>query len=378
MGSPEQAAWVDPEQDPDTSAASRLAAALPLERRGVFHGWLRAPAGRPARLGGEPTAGERERWDRDRPLVLSGAIAGALVGREAELAATLELFERARDGESEFQDEVWARLGEAGDWVPAGASVDLGDERELEKVFVDVKPGESRVARDLWAKLSWISHDERDASLRIRFSFGAEALFEWREDPARSVWADRLAAAVFPECAVLAVNGALRARIEALVACPFRMSERIVYSNAPGGGAVFHHDAEPGQLGVCYGQFAGETAWLALPKRELAAAVAAAVAEGGAGITGELERTCASSEAVLAGLDDEGAEDLARLLNETPAFTGRLIEAGHAFRLGPGDVLLMPNHGPEETCWHAVFALGDAPSLSHSYGLYDVAGLDPK
>lgn len=370
MATTERAAWISPDEDPEAVAAGRHATALPLERRGIFHGWLDAASGEPNELGSGPDPDQRARWSADRPLVLRGVLAAALAGREPELAASLELFERARADESEFQDEVWQRLGEREPWIAAGASVDLGDEREIEKVFVDAKPGPSRAARDLWAKLSWISHDETDASLRIRFSFGAEALFEWREDPARSVWADRLAEAVFPECAVLAANRPLRLLIEGLLGHSFRMSERIVYSNAPGGGAVFHHDAEPDQLGVCYGQLAGETAWLALPKRELAVLVAEAVAAGSPGVTAELERTCASPAAVLAALDDEEAHDLARLLNETPDFTRRLVETGHAFRLAPGDALLMPNHGPEATCWHSVFALGEEPSLSHSYGLF--------
>ena len=368
MSPSERAVWIHPEEDPATAEGGAHAGAEPLERRGVLHGWLDAPdsgpRGAPAPA---PDDEQRALWAADRPLVLRGALDAARAEHAAALAASLDLFERARDGEVEFQDEVWERLGEEGLWVPAGASVDLGDEREIEKVFVDAKPGPSRVARDLWAKLSWISHDERDGSLRIRFSFGAEALFEWREDPARAVWADRLAEAVFPECAALAANRPLSGLIEALLGHPARMSERIVYSNAPGGGAVFHHDAEPDQLGVCYGQLLGATAWLALPKRELAALVAQAAAGT------ELARTAGTPEAALAALDDEEAHDLARLLNETPDFTRRLVEAGHAFRLGPGDALLMPNHGPEDTCWHSVFALGEESSLSHSYGLYPPA-----
>jgi len=361
------ATWSAPGTEPPTDER-----ALPLERRGVFHGWF-APAPRAAAdLAGGPSDDQRARWRLDRPLVLPGALSAALVGREAELEASLGLFARVRDGESEFQDELWGRLGEHAVYVPAGASVDLGDEREIEKVFVDAKQEGRRVARDLWGKLSWISHDESDDSLRIRFSFGAEALFEWREDPARSVWADRLAREVFPECAVIAEHPPLVGLVERLIGHSVRFSERIVYSNSPGGGAVFHHDAEPDQLGVCYGQFVGATAWLALPKRELAGLVA----EAAAGT--DLARTAGTPELALAALDDEGAEDLARLLNETPDFTRRLVEGGHAFRLGPGDALLMPNHGPEDTCWHSVFALGEEPSLSHSYGIFAAPGQGPE
>ena len=39
--------------------------------------------------------------------------------------------------------------------------------------------------------------------------------------------------------------------------------------------------------------------------------------------------------------------------------------------IGPLEVVpFVQNHGPEDTCWHSVFALGEEPSLSHSYGLF--------
>jgi hypothetical protein len=338
--------------------------ALALVRRGVRHGWLVPAPRRRIELFGPLPDDLRERWDGDRPIVLPRALVPALARHAQATAATLALFSRARAGTIELQDEVWQRLGRHAPFVPAGTTVDLGDPREIAKVFVDGVRGRRRVARDLWAKLSWIAHDERDDSLRIRFSFGAEALFEWRQETARALWADRLAQAVFPECAALAGNRALVALVERLAGRSVRFSERIVYSNSPGGGAVFHHDAEPEQLGVLYGQLAGATAWLALPKRELAALVAEA-AKGT-----RLGRRLATPARALAALDDEGAEDLARLLNETPSFTRRLVEGGHGFALRAGDALLLPNHGEQDTCWHSVFALGRRPSLSHSYGIY--------
>ena len=360
-----QNVWIASDQQPAEALPAALAEhAVPLDRRGVEHGWAVHADRPPVQLGEGATADLRERWAADRPLVLPGVLKGALAEHRGALESSLGVFMRTRFDETEFQDEVWERLGEHEVYVPAGASVDLGDEREVEKVFVDAKQNGSRVARDLWAKLSWISHDERDESMRIRFSFGAEALFEWREDPARSVWADRLAREVFPECAVLAENPPLVKLVEALTEQRVRFSERIIYSNSPDGGAIFHHDAEPEQLGVCYGQFVGATAWFALPKRELAELVAEA-ARGT-----PLEASAGTAAKALTELDREEAEELARLLNETPDFTRRLVEAGHGFVLEAGDALLMPNHGPEDTCWHSVFALGEQPSLSHSYGLF--------
>jgi hypothetical protein len=303
------------------------------------------------------------RWQADRPIHLPGALRGPLAELRAEVRATLALFARMRRG-GEFQDEVWSRVDERADFEPAGVVIDLGDEREIQKVFADALRGGRRVARDLWAKLSWISLDERDESLRVRFSFGAESLLEWMDDPRRSVWSDRYAQEVFPECAALVENGPLVDLIESLVGRRCRLSERIVYSNSPGGGAIFHHDAETHQLGVLYGQLYGETAWLALPKRELAAQVAAE-ARGKV-----LQRTAATPAKALAALNEEDAPQLARLLNQTPRFTRRLVERGDFIRLRAGDALVLPSHGPDDVAWHSVFALGARPSLAHSYGIF--------
>jgi hypothetical protein len=142
-----------------------------------------------------------------------------------------------------------------------------------------------------------------------------------------------------------------------------RLSERIVYSNAPGGGAVFHHDDEEHQLGVVFGQLAGETAWLALPKRELAAHVAACARSGA------LRRLAGTPRRALRALDRD-APALRALLDATPRFTARLVDHGALIHLRAGDALLLPTHGPDDTCWHAVFALGRRASLAHSYGIF--------
>jgi hypothetical protein len=223
------------------------------------------------------------------------------------------------------------------------------------------------VARDLWAKLSWVSADERDGSLRVRFSFGSEERSDWRAETRRTPWAERFAAAVFPECAALTGSRALVALVERCAGRALCFSERIVYSNAPGGGAAFHHDAEPRQLGVLYGQLAGATAWLALPKRELAVELAAFVRGT------RLARRARSAERALAWLDDEEDPALRALLDDEPRFTARLVARGACLCLCAGDALLLPSPGAERACWHSVFALGARPSLAHSYGVFPAA-----
>lgn len=272
-------------------------------------------------------------------------------------------FARLRRGAS-FQDELWSRLAREPRFEPAGATLDLGDAREIEKVFADARQRGRIAARDLYAKLSWISHDERDVSLRIRFSFGAEQLFEWQREASRAPWADQLAEAVFPECAVLTGQRALTGLIERACGRRVRFSERIVYNNAPGGGAVFHCDVEPFQLGVLYGQLAGETGWLALPKRELAEELEAFARSARA--NGVLRKARRDPR----WLDDEDDRELRRILDQTPRFTRRLVERGAFVRLRAGDALLLPSPGPDDACWHSVFALGRRPSLAHSYGIF--------
>jgi hypothetical protein len=295
-------------------------------------------------------------------VFLPGALRGSVRRLAPAIRSTRGMFERLRHGAS-FQDETWKRLARS-HFRPAGVTVDLGDEREIEKVFADAVRGHRAVARDLYAKLSWIAHDRRDASMRIRFSFGSEALLDWQSETRRAPWADAFAAALFPECAAIERNAPLVALIERLVGCRVRLSERIVYSNAPGGGATFHHDDEPRQLGVVYGQLAGETAWLALSKRELAEHVTAIASSR------PLLRKLSTPARVLRALDREHDPALGRLLNATPAFTRRLAQSGALIHLRPGDALLLPAHGPDDVCWHSVFALGTRASLAHSYGIF--------
>src|SRR5688572_9752968 len=350
---------------PAGKRAAPPARAARLERRGVRHGWVLDGA-RPApvdpRLRAEAAAALAS-WPQAKAIHLPGALAQTLKRHAGHVRASLELFERLRRGAS-FQDELWARAARDRRFDPAGAARDLGDAREIEKVFADARPGGRLAARDLYAKLSWISHDARDVSLRIRFSFGAEQLFEWQREVRRAPWSDQLAEAVFPECAALTAHAALVGLIERSSGRRVRFSERIVYNNAPGGGAVFHCDVEPNQLGVLYGQLAGETGWLALPKRELAEEVEACARAAGSRAVARKARRA------LRWLDDEDDRELGRLLNHTPRFTQRLVERGAFFRLRAGDALLLPSPGPDDACWHSVFALGNRASLAHSYGIF--------
>ena len=145
--------------------------------------------------------------------------------------------------------------------------------------------------------------------------------------------------------------------LDHLLQRPHRLSERILYNNAPDGGAVFHHDAEPGQLGVCFSQLQGHTAWLALGKRRLAALLVR---------TG----TCRTQRSAMDRLDQGSDRELWRVMNREAGFTAHLAAHGALFVLRAGDSILLPSHGIDDVAWHSVLALGERPSLAHSYGLF--------
>lgn len=323
-----------------------------------------------------PTPNEQQRrWRDGEPVFLPGVLGDAPRRFAMRIDATLRMFDRLREhgggdptGEV-FLDELSARLADDPDLVYAGSTVDRDDPREVERVFVNAEPNGELVAEDIWAKLAWIAHDERESSLRIRFSNGLDQLEQWMTtgDLVAS-WVDQFAQRAFPECDAVLRCAALRERLDALLDRPHRLSERIVYNNAPDGGAAFHHDAEPGQLGVVFSQLEGHTAWFSLSKRRLAALL-------------ERHGYGRRSDAMRA-LDDNCDARLLDVCNRDEAFARLLAAHGALFVLRAGDSILLPSHGIDDVAWHSVLALGDRPSLAHSYGLfprgeqYDPAG-DP-
>jgi len=303
------------------------------------------------------TAQAKARWDAGEPVFLPGILGDAPARHDAPIRACLRMFDRLRAGGS-FLDELEGRIGDDPDLRYAGSTVDKNDTREVERVFVDAELAGATVAKDLWAKLAWIANDESDRSLRIRFSAGLEQLEEWMTATDLTAgWVDQFALRAFPECRAILGCEPLRALLATLIPRPHRLSERILYNNAPDGGAVFHHDAEPGQLGVCFSQLEGSTAWLTLSKRRLARLL---VRVGFA----------RDERIAMQALDDTDDERLWRLLNRDEAFTAQLAAHGALFVLHAGDSILLPSHGIDDVAWHSVLALGSKPSLAHSYGLF--------
>lgn len=350
---PVHARHLAPKQNDLVAALRRRGRAVwPLHRRGADLGFAvevdRTPPSRDQALA---------RWRAGEAVFLPGVLGRAPQQAEAEVTASLRMFDRLRRG-GRLLDELERRLATDDDLRYAGSTVDKADAREIERVFVDAAPAGEVEATDLWAMLAWIAHDDSDRSLRIRFSAGADRLEDWMQaSDLTAGWVDQFASRAFPECLSILTCAPLRRTLDALLARPYRMSERILYNNAPDGGAVFHHDAEPGQLGVCFSQLEGHTAWLSLNKRRLARLL---VKAGHA----------VDERRAMAALDQGDDQKLWRLLNRDAGFTAELAARSALFVLHAGDSILLPSHGIDDVAWHSVLALGDRPSLAHSYGLF--------
>ncbi len=292
-----------------------------LRRRGVDHGVVRASL-------------RETRWDAGEPVLLRGVL------HAPRVASSMALMRRLREGDDLAHA---ARAPRGFRWV--GVSQNVSDPLEMHKL--QVSPA------GLYVKVNWLSTHAGDGSLRLRFSYGAEILDDWLDDPRRAAATIRLVEGLFPECRL--VTRGLAPLVRVFHGRTPRFIQPIVYSNAPGGGALFHHDYVPGQAGVLFTQFVGSTGWLTLPKRVLARHVQEH--------TGKWRDT----RALLKRLDQRDAA-LERLINSTPSFTRRLAADGWFWALGPGDAILLPSPGEHDVAWHSVFTLGRGDNLALSVG----------
>ena len=272
-----------------------------LRRRGVDHGFV------------SPVPRETS-WDRAEPVPLPGIVP------IPDTRAAVRLLDRLRAG-----DDLAPLLPFRVD----GTSQNVTDPLEIQKVHVG----------NLYIKVNWLSTYPGDGSLRLRFGYGAEILDDWLDDPKGARGSERLFDAAFPVSRAVTRNRRLIGEIRKRIGGTPRFIQRILYSNSPGGGALFHHDFVPGQAGVVYAQLAGSTGWLTLPRKVLES---------------------------HAGRSLEGAD---RLINHTGSFTRKLAAEGWFFVLRPGDAILLPSFSWKRVAWHSVFTLGKAPNVALSFGI---------
>lgn len=381
------------EDDPAAYIAEvqeRCVAAPRLHRRGQHHGDWAELADPLAFFPAEPLPILARRWEDARPIVLHDALSDEvmeLVRTDSRLPAL-----SSPGGLAAWADEREAHLSPDFRLLGAGAAAPLEDERDVERIAFAWEGDAGPAVSDLWMKSQALSTHPEDASLRIRFSAGEEV----RDDASRDTHRHRLVAGLaerfVPELAALHRDGELRSLLgEWLRARPL-LTQAICYWNAPGGGALFHHDAfdEPAsgrQRGVLYAQLSGATAWLALSLEDLVDRLRefteplepADLAElCGARGEGDAMKTLLANDGLLRReLAAPGCGRLASLVNLGPQFTGFLADAGHGFIVSEGDVIVLPNHGLERTCMHSVFCASETPAFSLSLAIRDTGSSDP-
>ncbi len=350
---------------------------LELRRRGVDHGdWMvlkpdafAAPAERPT------GALLDERWYEGRPILLPNLLPAEQVQDAVDPYATLY----EPKGLRAWLTQHLERLGQT--FAP-GSNMHLHEQsRDLERIKLGVD-------NDLWVKLGKLSDHKADASRRMRFSFGKEG----SDDASRDILRHRLITEVvellLPESRSMRTNPWIAEHVSRWIGGPVLPTQHIAFFNAPNGGALWHHDGfheplEGGQRGVLYTQVAGRTAWLALSIDELCHLVREFLeylTEGD--LPWVRTRIAASQKAfdrlvalakrfprLRRELARPGGGELSGLIHAAPEFTALCADAGHAFLLGPGDALLMPNHGLEKTVMHTVFCASDSPTYAISAAL---------
>ena len=357
--------------------------ALPLTRRATLLGYV-------SESGAPDTPSPREvarRWRAAEAVVLPGLLKDGVAAHAADIQAAFELMRAvlASDEPETLFDrgEIQARLLPR--FETLAAYRDAADCQEIVKVEFDAMEGDQIIGENLWCKLSWLSLLEHEQSLRFRFSFGMEGFEDVAADWQRQQLAADLCEAIFPESAAVSQHEGLGALMAgALGVERVAYVERIVYFNAPDGGAQFHQDVERGHAGVVYAQMSGATFWLTMPKTVLIEQIgdflgqpgneAAMLASMGAAGVETFRRRWSDPVGFKSWFEEEDHAVLDKLLNRTPEFIRMLVERGFASILHPGDVLLLPQASIEHCNWHTVFCLGDVAGEALSFAVRGVEG----
>ncbi len=324
------------------------------------------------------------RWHQDQAIMLPGLL-GKMDRWQNDIKQSQQLMHDVlRSAELSPLLERSPYTERLGDQFPLlASSLEEHDEQAIEKVYFDAlaqSQDDDAIAEDLWCKASWLSFLDDDTSLRFRFSFGMECLEDVAADPLRQLWAGKLCDALFPESAALTQNRTLAALLQELLGGPAAFVERIVYFNAPGGGAQMHHDVERGHDGVVFAQLSGSTFWLALSKPRLMDAliefcnepthqtdIDAVLPEQNQQRT--LQDLLQNRTALCDYMEEHDHEIIEAIMDRCPAFIEQLCNQGFAHILHPGDVLLMPQADLERCVWHSVCCLGDEPGEALSFAI---------
>jgi len=262
-------------------------------------------------------------------------------------------------------------------------SMEEHDEQGIEKIYFDAFQGadeDNMLAEELWCKASWLSFHDEDASLRFRFSWGMEGYEDVSSDPVKQHWAGELCDILFPESTLITKNKTILDHLTAILDKNPSFVERIVYFNAPNGGAQMHHDVERGHAGVVFAQLSGGTFWLAIAKPKLMdeiiafvqnpnhqAAIEAVLPQDAS--RQELETMCSNRVVLSDYMEEPDHETVEAIIDRCPAFVAQLVDNGYSHTLQAGDVLLLPQRDIDHCVWHSVFTLGDTPGEALSFAV---------
>lgn len=351
----------------------------PLRRRDIYYGQV-ALEKTPEVISDQQA---KTAWQNNQPIYLPAILQSKLPTVAEQLQQSASLYQAVLDDAdiADVLDESPYKQRLLPDFELLCSRYDAADEQEIVSVDFDCHEN-NQLFEDIWMRISWLSFVEGDASLRFRFSFGMEGYEDVSLDLTRQMLAAKLEERIFPESSLITENKALRETLGKIIESQkFQFLERIVYYNAPNGGAQFHHDAEKGHLGVVYAQLTRNTFWLALSKAEL-------ILEIQKFLTNEshisnFKELLTKHEECDAGIIqrfgdpdflDEALNDLFHpelmiLLNETKAFVSQLVANQYAYILQPGDVLLLPQESLANCAWHTVFCLGDKPGEALSFAI---------
>ncbi|MDX8403955.1 MAG: hypothetical protein R8K54_06060 [Mariprofundaceae bacterium] len=352
-----------------------------LARRGFDLGWI-AEGSRPEMPDYEAI---KTKWHNDETVMLPGILNDAMSNHTKNVRQSHQMMENTLNGKElsvQFGEEPYvSRLRPKFPLV--SAVFEHHDEQCIEKIFFDAEENGNVIAEDLWCKASWLSFHNDDASMRFRFSLGMEGYEDVAADPERQLLAAEITDAIFPESAAITEHEKLNKLLAEMVGSNPAFTERIIYFNAPNGGAQMHHDVERGHLGVVFAQMSGSTGWLALAKPVLIDEIRAflSLPESEAALSKVLPdidarnalRELAQDRAALSSHMDEYDHEFSEaLMDRCPEFIQHLFDQGYGYILNPGDVLMMPQRDLETCVWHTVFCLDDEPGEALSFALRTV------